>query len=90
MENVMASRGSVIPLFLKQIKEGKNDYYYGSQYDSIFLMSLDEAAVILFVEHGNWVILFVTKFPLNDWRFRLKLLKNCTVIMKKIIKIMSW
>ena len=62
--NVMASRGSVIPLFLKQIKEGKTITITDSKMTR-FLMSLDEAVeLVLFAfEHGNPGDLFVNKAP---------------------------
>lgn len=62
--NVMASRGSVIPLFLKQIKEGGNITITDPNMTR-FLMSLDEAVeLVLFAfEHGNSGDLFVNKAP---------------------------
>jgi UDP-glucose 4-epimerase len=60
--NVMGSRGSVIPLFLKQIKEGKSLTITDPKMTR-FLMSLDEAvALVLFAfEHGEQGDLFVNK-----------------------------
>ena len=62
--NVMASRGSVIPLFLKQIKDG-NPITITDPKMTRFLMSLDEAVeLVLFAfEHGNPGDLFVNKAP---------------------------
>lgn len=62
--NVMASRGSVIPLFLKQIQEGKPITITDSNMTR-FLMSLEEAVeLVLFAfEHGNPGDLFVNKAP---------------------------
>ena len=62
--NVMASRGSVIPLFLKQIKEGKTITITDPKMTR-FLMSLEEAVeLVLFAfEHGNQGDLFVNKAP---------------------------
>lgn len=62
--NVMASRGSVIPLFLKQIKEGKTLTITDPNMTR-FLMSLEEAVgLVLFAfEHGNQGDLFVNKAP---------------------------
>jgi len=62
--NVMASRGSVIPLFLKQIKEG-SPITITDPNMTRFLMSLDEAVdLVLFAfEHGNPGDLFVNKAP---------------------------
>lgn len=62
--NVMASRGSVIPLFLKQIKEGQPISVTDPKMTR-FLMSLDDAVeLVLFAfEHGNRGDLFVNKAP---------------------------
>jgi len=62
--NVMASRGSVIPLFLKQIKAG-DDITITDPKMTRFLMSLDEAVeLVLFAfENGNPGDLFVNKAP---------------------------
>lgn len=62
--NVMASRGSVIPLFLNQIKEGK-ELTITDPNMTRFLMSLDEAVeLVLFAfENGNAGDLFVNKAP---------------------------
>jgi UDP-glucose 4-epimerase len=62
--NVMASRGSVIPLFVKQIKENK-PITITDPYMTRFLMSLDEAVeLVLFAfKHGNPGDLFVNKAP---------------------------
>jgi len=62
--NVMASRGSVIPLFVKQIKDGQ-DITITDPNMTRFLMSLEEAVeLVLFAfEHGNSGDLFVNKAP---------------------------
>jgi UDP-glucose 4-epimerase len=62
--NVMASRGSVIPLFLKQIKDGL-PLTVTDPNMTRFLMSLEEAVeLVLFAfEHGNSGDLFVNKAP---------------------------
>jgi UDP-glucose 4-epimerase len=62
--NVMASRGSVIPLFLKQIQEGSSITITDPKMTR-FLMSLDEAVeLVLFAfENGNPGDLFVNKAP---------------------------
>ncbi|HCN50167.1 MAG TPA: UDP-glucose 4-epimerase [Chryseobacterium sp.] len=62
--NVMASRGSVIPLFIKQIKNGE-DITITDPNMTRFLMSLEEAVdLVLFAfEHGNPGDLFVNKAP---------------------------
>lgn len=62
--NVMASRGSVIPLFLKQIKNGDTITITDPNMTR-FLMSLEEAVeLVLFAfEHGDSGDLFVNKAP---------------------------
>jgi len=62
--NVMASRGSVIPLFTKQIKEGKAITVTDPNMTR-FLMSLDDAVdlVIYAFQHGRQGDLFVQKAP---------------------------
>ena len=62
--NVMASRGSVIPLFLNQIKN-EEELTITDPKMTRFLMSLDEAVeLVLFAfEHGNSGDLFVNKAP---------------------------
>jgi UDP-N-acetylglucosamine 4,6-dehydratase len=62
--NVMASRGSVIPLFLNQIKSGL-PLTVTDPNMTRFLMSLDEAVeLVLFAfENGNSGDLFVNKAP---------------------------
>jgi UDP-N-acetylglucosamine 4,6-dehydratase len=62
--NVMASRGSVIPLFVNQIKAGK-ELTITDPNMTRFLMSLEEAVeLVLFAfEHGNSGDLFVNKAP---------------------------
>ena len=62
--NVMASRGSVIPLFVKQIKEGK-DLTVTDPNMTRYLMSLEESVdLVLFAfEHGEQGDIFVQKAP---------------------------
>ena len=62
--NVMASRGSVIPLFVKQIKEGQ-PLTVTDPSMTRFLMSLEDAVdLVLFAfQHGNQGDLFVNKAP---------------------------
>ena len=62
--NVMASRGSVIPLFLNQM-ENKQDITITDSNMTRFLMSLDDAVeLVLFAfENGNPGDLFVNKAP---------------------------
>jgi len=65
--NVMGSRGSVIPLFIDQLKEGKNLTITDPNMTR-FLMSLDEAVeLVLFAfENGNPGDLFVNKAPASN------------------------
>lgn len=65
--NVMASRGSVIPLFLKQIKAGEPITITDTNMTR-FLMSLAEAVeLVLFAfEHGKQGDLFVNKAPASS------------------------
>ena len=60
--NVMASRGSVIPLFLNQIKEGKPITITNPEMTR-FMMTLDDAVdlVLYAFEHGEQGDLFVQK-----------------------------
>jgi UDP-N-acetylglucosamine 4,6-dehydratase/5-epimerase len=62
--NVMASRGSVIPLFVEQIKTGK-PLTVTDPNMTRYLMSLDDAVdlVIYAFEHGNPGEIFVQKAP---------------------------
>lgn len=62
--NVMASRGSVIPLFLDQIKQGK-DITVTNPNMTRFMMTLEDAVdlVVFAFEHGQQGDLFVQKAP---------------------------
>ena len=62
--NVMASRGSVIPLFIDQIKEGK-DLTVTDPNMTRFLMSLEESVdlVLYAFEHGEQGDVFIQKAP---------------------------
>ena len=62
--NVMASRGSVIPLFIKQIKEGKNLTITDPNMTR-FMMTLDDAVklVLYAFNNGKQGDLFVQKSP---------------------------
>jgi UDP-glucose 4-epimerase len=86
--NVMASRGSVIPLFLNQIKAG-NTLTITDPKMTRFLMSLDEAVeLVLFAfENGNQGDLFVNKAPagtIGDLAEALKQLCNASNEVKVI------
>ena len=67
--NVMASRGSVIPLFIEQIKQGKNLTVTDPNMTR-FLMSLDEAVdlVLYAFLNGNQGDTFVQKAPASTVR----------------------
>lgn len=86
--NVMASRGSVIPLFLKQIQTGKPLTITDPKMTR-FLMSLEEAVeLVLFAfENGNPGDLFVNKAPagtIGDLAQALKELSNANNEVKII------
>jgi UDP-N-acetylglucosamine 4,6-dehydratase/5-epimerase len=86
--NVMASRGSVIPLFLKQIKSGEAITITDPKMTR-FLMSLTDAVeLVLFAfEHGHQGDLFVNKAPagrIGDLALALKELCNADNEIKVI------
>ncbi|MDP4837629.1 MAG: polysaccharide biosynthesis protein [Burkholderiales bacterium] len=62
--NVMASRGSVIPLFIKQVREGKPITITDPEMTR-FMMTLSDAVdlVMYAFEHGNNGDIFVQKAP---------------------------
>jgi len=62
--NVMASRGSVIPLFIDQVRQGK-EITITDPAMTRFMMTLDQAVeLVLFAfEHGNSGDVFVQKAP---------------------------
>ena len=62
--NVMASRGSVIPLFIEQVRQGK-DITITDPAMTRFMMTLDQAVeLVLFAfEHGHSGDIFVQKAP---------------------------
>ena len=63
--NVMASRGSVIPLFIEQIKNNKPLTITNPQMTTRFMMTLDDAVdlVQFAFENGNNGDLFIQKSP---------------------------
>jgi UDP-glucose 4-epimerase len=86
--NVMASRGSVIPLFIKLIKEGK-PLTVTDPNMTRFLMSLDDAVdlVLYAYEHGQQGDTFVQKAPastIGDLAQALKELFNANNEIKTI------
>ena len=86
--NVMASRGSVIPLFLEQIKNGEQLTITNPEMTR-FMMTLDDAVelVIYAFEHGKQGDLFVQKAPaatINVLAKAVKELKDSTAQIKHI------
>ena len=83
--NVMASRGSVIPLFIDQIKN-KESITITNPKMTRFLMSLDEAVeLVLFAfENGNSGDLFVNKAPAATIDDLAKALKEIFNVKNKI------
>ena len=75
--NVMASRGSVIPLFISQIKEGKPLTVTDPKMTR-FLMSLEDAVdlVVYAFEHGCQGDIFVQKAPASTIETLAKALKE--------------
>lgn len=75
--NVMASRGSVIPLFVDQIKAGK-DLTITDPSMTRFMMTLEDAVdLVLFAfEHGNSGDIFVQKSPASTIEVLAKSLKE--------------
>ncbi|MEI6610893.1 MAG: polysaccharide biosynthesis protein [Deltaproteobacteria bacterium] len=78
--NVMASRGSVIPLFVKQIKEGKALTVTDPNMTR-FLMSLDDAIdlVIYAFQHARQGDIFVQKAPAST-------IGDLAIALKEIFK----
>jgi Predicted nucleoside-diphosphate sugar epimerases len=78
--NVMASRGSVIPLFVKQIKEGKS-LTVTDPHMTRFLMSLDDAIdlVIYAFQHARQGDIFVQKAPAST-------IGDLAIALKEIFK----
>lgn len=75
--NVMASRGSVIPLFINQIKEGKTITITDPAMTR-FMMSLEQAVdlVMFAFNHGKNGDIFVQKAPAATIELLTKTLKN--------------
>jgi UDP-glucose 4-epimerase len=83
--NVMASRGSVIPLFVKQLKNGQ-PLTITDPNMTRFLMSLDDAVeLVLFAfEHGKPGDLFVNKAPAGTIRDLAKALQHICKVDNEI------
>jgi UDP-N-acetylglucosamine 4,6-dehydratase len=80
--NVMCSRGSIIPLFIRQIKEGKSLTITNPKMTR-FMMSLDDSVdlVMFAFKNGNPGDIFVQKSPastIEDLAIALKELFNAT------------
>ena len=93
--NVMASRGSVIPLFLNQI-ENDNELTITDPNMTRFLMSLDDAVeLVLFAfENGNPGDLFVNKAPAGTVRdlavLRSNMLSKVNSHVKALLSEIDW
>lgn len=86
--NVMASRGSVIPLFVEQIEKGEPLTITNPEMTR-FMMTLDDAVnlVVYAFEHGNQGDLFVQKAPaatIEVLAQAVKELKNSNANIKNI------
>jgi UDP-N-acetylglucosamine 4,6-dehydratase/5-epimerase len=86
--NVMCSRGSIIPLFIKQIKEGKQLTITNPKMTR-FMMSLDDSVelVMFAFKNGNPGDIFVQKSPgatIHDLAIALKELFNANNEIKII------
>ena len=75
--NVMASRGSVIPLFINQIRQGK-DLTITDPAMTRFMMSLDQAVeLVLFAfKNGHNGDIFVQKSPAATIKLLTKVIKS--------------
>jgi UDP-N-acetylglucosamine 4,6-dehydratase/5-epimerase len=78
--NVMASRGSVIPLFIKQIQEGKSITVTDPAMTR-FMMSVDDAVdLVLFAfQHGSPGDIFVQKSPAAT-------IETLAIALKRVLK----
>ena len=86
--NVMASRGSVIPLFISQMKSG-NPITVTDPKMTRFLMSLEDSVnlVLYAFQHGNQGDIFVQKAPAStvaDLAVAMKELFSCDATIKVI------
>ena len=88
--NVMASRGSVIPLFIKQIREGK-EITITDPNMTRFMMSLDDAVdlVMFAFEHGENGDIFVQKAPAATIELLANSLKNLLGCPEHTVKIIG-
>ena len=88
--NVMASRGSVIPLFLEQIKEGR-PLTITDPNMTRFMMSLDDAVeLVLFAfKNGKTGDIFVQKSPAATVGLLAKTLKNMVGKLEHEIRVIG-
>jgi UDP-glucose 4-epimerase len=88
--NVMASRGSVIPLFIRQIKDGK-EITITDPNMTRFMMSLDDAVdlVMFAFKNGKNGDIFVQKAPAATIEFLAKSLKTLLNRPKHTVKIIG-
>ena len=88
--NVMASRGSVIPLFIKQIREGK-EITITDPNMTRFMMSLDDAVdlVMFAFEHGKNGDIFVQKAPAATIELLANSLKNLLGCSEHTVRIIG-
>ncbi|MDD5640727.1 MAG: polysaccharide biosynthesis protein [Syntrophales bacterium] len=79
--NVMASRGSVIPLFIRQIQEGK-PLTVTDPNMTRFMMTIDDAVdlVVYAFNHGNPGDIFVQKAPACT-------LETLAIALKKLLRV---
>ena len=84
--NVMASRGSFIPLFINQIKQGK-PLTITDPNMTRFMMTLDDAVdlVLYAFEHGNQGDRFVQKAPTSTIRDFVTISPNSTICSEVIV-----
>jgi len=83
--NVMASRGSVIPLFFEQVKQGE-ELTVTDPKMTRFMMSLDEAVdlVLYAFKHGKQGDLFVQKSPASTIENLAKAIQEICNVAKPI------
>ena len=88
--NVMASRGSVIPLFVNQIRAGQ-PITITDPAMTRFMMTLDDAVdlVLYAFEHGNPGEIFVQKAPAATIETLAKSLTDLLVVPKHVINIIG-
>ena len=88
--NVMASRGSVIPLFINQIRNGK-EITITDPNMTRFMMSLDDAVdlVMFAFSHGDNGDIFVQKAPAATVELLANTLKNLLKQPEHIVKIIG-